>query len=79
MGLIYGVLQPLSAASAVLFPFHIYPLSVALAPRNSHYVGSLRRANFAYDLCVERIGEEERSLLDLTSWKVALMVLSGAA
>ena len=39
----------------------------------SRYRGSISVApNFAYDLCVERVKEEEISALDLSCWEVAL-------
>ncbi|HZH58958.1 MAG TPA: hypothetical protein VEY70_05200 [Metabacillus sp.] len=28
-------------------------------------------ANFAYELCVKKITEEQKNLIDLSSWKVA--------
>jgi acyl-CoA synthetase (AMP-forming)/AMP-acid ligase II/alkylation response protein AidB-like acyl-CoA dehydrogenase/acyl carrier protein len=39
----------------------------------SHYRGTTSLApDFAYDLCVRRVGPKEREGLDLSSWKVAL-------
>jgi acyl-CoA synthetase (AMP-forming)/AMP-acid ligase II/alkylation response protein AidB-like acyl-CoA dehydrogenase/acyl carrier protein len=39
----------------------------------SHYRGTVSLApDFAYDLCVRRIGPKDREGLDLSSWKVAL-------
>ncbi|MGZ4857994.1 MAG: amino acid adenylation domain-containing protein [Candidatus Angelobacter sp.] len=74
MGLIYGILQPLySRFPAILLSpaaFIHRPLrwlSAISEYRGTHCGGP----NFAYDLCVERINADERSLLDLTSWRVA--------
>ena len=74
MGLIYGILQPLysrfpavllSPAAFIHRPFRW--LSAISEYRGTHCGGP----NFAYDLCVERISAEEKSSLDLTSWRVA--------
>lgn len=74
MGLIGKVLQNLYVgAHAVLLP------SLAFVQRPTRwlraiteYRGTLSGApNFAYDLCVHRIREEERAGLDLSSWRVA--------
>jgi amino acid adenylation domain-containing protein len=74
MGLIGGVLQPLfTGAGCVLMP----PASFLQKPRRWLAAISRYRAdtsggpNFAYDLCVRKIAEEERAGLDLTSWRVA--------
>ncbi|HVR97040.1 MAG TPA: condensation domain-containing protein, partial [Thermoanaerobaculia bacterium] len=74
MGLIGGVLQPLYVgASCVLMS----PLSFLQEPLRwleaiSRFRGTTSGGpNFAYDLCVRRIGEEARAGLDLSSWSVA--------
>ncbi|HVR99639.1 MAG TPA: AMP-binding protein, partial [Thermoanaerobaculia bacterium] len=74
MGLIGNVLQPLwLGASCVLMS----PVSFLRRPRRwleaiARYAGTTSGGpNFAYDLCVDRIGEEERQGLDLSSWQVA--------
>jgi acyl-CoA synthetase (AMP-forming)/AMP-acid ligase II/aryl carrier-like protein len=74
MGLIGGGLQPLYAgATCVLMP----SLAFLQRPRRwleaiSKYRGTTSGGpNFAYDLCVRRIPAEDRSGLDLSSWKVA--------
>jgi acyl-CoA synthetase (AMP-forming)/AMP-acid ligase II len=74
MGLIGGILQPLCTG------FPVYLMSpVAFLQRPARWLETIsqRRAtcsggpNFAYDLCVRRISEEEKSSLDLSSWAVA--------
>jgi amino acid adenylation domain-containing protein len=74
MGLIGNVLQPLwLGASCVLMS----PVAFLRRPRRWLEAIAKYRAttsggpNFAYELCVERIGEEERRGLDLSSWRVA--------
>ena len=74
MGLIYGILQPIySCFPAVL----LSPSSFIHKPFKwlnaiSHYRGTHAGGpNFAYDLCVERIGAAELSSLNLSTWKVA--------
>jgi amino acid adenylation domain-containing protein len=74
MGLIGNVLQPLwLGASCVLMS----PVAFLRRPRRWLEAIAKYRAttsggpNFAYELCVERIGEDERRGLDLSSWRVA--------
>ena len=74
MGLIYGVLQPIFSR----FPaFLLSPAAFIHRPLRwlraiSSYHGThCGGPNFAYDLCVDRIGEEEKPTLDLSSWQVA--------
>ncbi|HEX5760111.1 MAG TPA: amino acid adenylation domain-containing protein, partial [Thermoanaerobaculia bacterium] len=74
MGLIGNVLQPLYAgARAVLMA----PLSFLQRPALWLETISRYRAttsggpNFAYDLCVRKVGEAEKAALDLTSWSLA--------
>jgi amino acid adenylation domain-containing protein len=74
MGLIGNVLQPLYAgATAVLFS----PLAFLQRPRlwleaiDRYRATTSGGPNFAYDLCVRKIGEAERAGLDLSSWSVA--------
>jgi phthiocerol/phenolphthiocerol synthesis type-I polyketide synthase C len=75
MGLIYGVLFPV---------FHAFP-SVMMSPAAflqrpgrwlqaiSRYRGTHNAApNFAYDLCVDTTTPEQRSALNLRSWRVAV-------
>jgi acyl-CoA synthetase (AMP-forming)/AMP-acid ligase II/thioesterase domain-containing protein len=74
MGLIALVLRTLfSGASATFMP----PL--AFLQRPARWLEAISRSrgthsqapNFAYDLCVARVTEEERAPLDLSSWRVA--------
>ena len=74
MGLIGGILQPLCTG------FPVYLMSpVAFLQRPARWLEAISRyhatcsggPNFAYDLCVRRISEEEISVLDLSSWTVA--------
>ncbi|MFP5287116.1 MAG: fatty acyl-AMP ligase, partial [Thermoanaerobaculia bacterium] len=74
MGLIGGVLHPLYlGASCVLMS----PLSFLQRPSRwlrmvSRYGATASGGpNFAYELCLHRIGPEERAELDLGSWRVA--------
>ncbi len=74
MGLIGNVLQPLFlGARCVLFS----PISFLQSPKRWLAAISQYRAttsggpNFAYDLCVRKIGAADRADLDLSSWDVA--------
>ena len=74
MGLIGNVIQPLfHAFSCVLMS----PVAFLQRPSRwlaaiSHYRGTASGGpNFAYDLCVRRVTEQERAALDLRSWTVA--------
>jgi acyl-CoA synthetase (AMP-forming)/AMP-acid ligase II len=74
MGLIEGVLQPaFSGCPAYLIP------PTAFLQRPARWLNAISRyratrsggPNFAYDLCVRRIGAEERTGLDLSTWRAA--------
>jgi acyl-CoA synthetase (AMP-forming)/AMP-acid ligase II len=74
MGLIDGVLQPaFSGCPAYLMS------PAAFLQRPARWLTAIARygatrsggPNFAYDLCVRRIGPDERSRLDLTKWRSA--------
>ena len=74
MGLIGNLLQPIySGGRAVLMP----PMAFLQKPRRWLDAVSRFRAttsggpNFAYDLCVRKITDDERAGLDLSSWRVA--------
>ena len=74
MGLIYGILQPLfTGFTSVSFSPSTFThkplrwLSAITRYRGTHCGGP----NFAYDLCVERVTQEECASLDLSSWQVA--------
>jgi amino acid adenylation domain-containing protein len=74
MGLIGNVLQPLYLGARCIL---MSPLAFLQRPLRWLQAISRYRAttsggpNFAYDLCVRKIGEEERRGLDLGSWQVA--------
>jgi acyl-CoA synthetase (AMP-forming)/AMP-acid ligase II len=74
MGLIGNVLQPLYlGVPCILMP----PTGFLLKPRRWLEVISRYRVttsggpNFGYDLCVQKISEEDRAGLDLSCWSVA--------
>lgn len=74
MGLIGGILQPLCTG----FPVTLMS-PVAFLQRPARWLQAITRyratcsggPNFAYDLCVRRISDEEADELDLSSWQVA--------
>ena len=74
MGLIGGLLQPAYGAVPVTF---MSPL--AFLKRPSRWLRAITDCgathsgapNFAYELCVSKISDEEREGLDLSSWKLA--------
>ncbi|HEV7516296.1 MAG TPA: AMP-binding protein, partial [Thermoanaerobaculia bacterium] len=74
MGLIGNVLQPLYAGASC---YLMSPLDFLERPRRWLAAVSRYRAttsggpNFAYDLCLRKIGPAEREGLDLSSWRVA--------
>jgi amino acid adenylation domain-containing protein len=74
MGLIGNVLQPLYVGARCIL---MSPIAFLQRPRRwlaaiSRYgVTTSGGPNFAYDLCVRKIGEEDRQGLDLSSWQVA--------
>ncbi|HSS78378.1 MAG TPA: amino acid adenylation domain-containing protein, partial [Thermoanaerobaculia bacterium] len=74
MGLIGGILTPLYAGNPAVL---LSPISFLQRPLRwlqaiSRYRGTTSGGpNFAYDLCVEKISEEEREKLDLSSWTLA--------
>jgi acyl-CoA synthetase (AMP-forming)/AMP-acid ligase II len=74
MGLIGGVLEPLAAGSTLI---QMSPLAFVKKPllwlqAITAFGGTIAGApNFAYQLCVDKVPEHERSGLDLSSWEVA--------
>ncbi|MGA9773086.1 MAG: fatty acyl-AMP ligase [Blastocatellia bacterium] len=74
MGLIYGIIQPLYTG----FPAYIMP-SVYFLQRPVRWLEAITRykgthsaaPNFAYDLCVRKVTPEQRTHLDLSSWRMA--------
>jgi len=74
MGLIGGILQPLYTGLPVylLSPPAFLQRPALWLQAISHFRGTCSGGpNFAYDLCVRRITEEETDALDLSSWTVA--------
>ena len=74
MGLIGNVLQPLylGATCVLMSPLSFLRRPVSWLQAISKYKATVSGGpNFAYDLCVERVREEEASSLDLSSWRVA--------
>jgi acyl-CoA synthetase (AMP-forming)/AMP-acid ligase II len=74
MGLIGGILQPLCTGFPVCL---LSPVAFLQRPARwlqaiTHYRATCSGGpNFAYDLCVRKISEEEIDELDLSSWEVA--------
>lgn len=74
MGLIGNVLQPLYVGRpcVLLSPAHFMQRPYRWLSAISRYRATTSGApNFAYDLCVRQVTEEERASLDLSSWSVA--------
>ncbi|MEH1824138.1 MAG: AMP-binding protein [Nostoc sp.] len=74
MGLIGGVLQPLyiGAPMTLISPVDFLQSPVRWLNAISRYKATTSGGpNFAYDLCVRRITDEQRMTLDLSSWEVA--------
>ena len=74
MGLIGGIIQPVyTGCSAVLMtPATFLQRPFRWLEAMSRYKATTSGApNFAYDLCVDRIGDEERASLDLSAWRTS--------
>lgn len=74
MGLIGGVLQPLYGAFPVVLmsPFHFLQKPFRWLQAVSQYKATTSGGpNFAYELCVRKITDEQRAMLDLSHWTVA--------
>jgi amino acid adenylation domain-containing protein len=74
MGLIGGILQPLYGGfpCVLMSPTAFLQRPYRWLQAISRYGGTTSGApNFAYDLCVQKITEEQRATLDLSSWQVA--------
>ncbi|MEO1497318.1 MAG: aminotransferase class I/II-fold pyridoxal phosphate-dependent enzyme [Planctomycetota bacterium] len=74
MGLIGGVIQPVYFArpNTVMTPTHFLQKPLRWLQAISDTGALISGApNFAYELCVERITDEEKRRLDLTQWEVA--------
>ena len=74
MGLIGGILQPIyfGRPTTVMTPTHFLQKPTrwlrAMSDTGAHISGG---PNFAYDLCVDRVTDEEKATLDLSQWEVA--------
>ena len=74
MGLIGGILQPIYAglSAALMAPATFLQRPLRWLEAMSKYQATTSGApNFAYDLCVERIGDAERATLDLSHWRTS--------
>jgi amino acid adenylation domain-containing protein len=74
MGLVGAIMSPLCTGSEVIF---LTPGEFLQRPYRwlwaiSHHRGTISGGpNFAYELCVRRISEEQRATLDLSCWRFA--------
>ena len=74
MGLIGGILQPVYAglSAALMAPATFLQRPFRWLEAMSRYRATTSGApNFAYDLCVERITDDERASLDLSAWRTS--------
>lgn len=74
MGLIGNVLQPvyLGIPSILMSPVSFMQQPARWLRTISRYRATTSGGpNFAYDLCAARIGEQDKALLDLSSWRIA--------
>ncbi|MDH5654176.1 MAG: amino acid adenylation domain-containing protein [Gammaproteobacteria bacterium] len=74
MGLIGKIMQPVYAGAhcVVMTPEAFIQKPVRWLQAISKYRANISVApNFAYALCVEKVSEEDKSALDLSSWKTA--------
>ncbi len=74
MGLIGGLLQPAYAGFPTTFmsPLAFLKRPVRWLRAISEHAGTISGGpNFAYELCIAKVSEQERDTLDLSSWRVA--------
>jgi acyl-CoA synthetase (AMP-forming)/AMP-acid ligase II len=79
MGLIGNVIQPLyiGARSILISTSTFLQKPFCWLQAISHYKAATSGGpNFAYDLCVRKITDQQRAILDLSSWNIALMARS---
>jgi len=75
MGLIYGIIQPLYKGfwCVLMIPAAFTQQPLRWLQAISRYRATHSAApNFAYELCVRKIAPEQRTALDLRSWRMAL-------
>ncbi|MCF2859657.1 amino acid adenylation domain-containing protein [Pseudoalteromonas sp. SMS1] len=75
MGLIFGILQPIyiGAPACLMNPTYFLQKPFRWLKLLSEFKGVTSSApNFAYDLCVDMVSEEQISELDLSHWQSAL-------
>ncbi|MGA7730510.1 MAG: fatty acyl-AMP ligase, partial [Chloroflexia bacterium] len=75
MGLIGGILEPLfvRGRAILMSPTSFLQRPVRWLQAISRYRGTIATGpNFAYELCTNRIGPEQRDELDLSAWRIAL-------
>ena len=76
MGLVGGVLEPMLAGvcSVLMSPATFLQRPIAwLAAISKHRATISGAPNFAYDLCVRKITDEDRATLDLSCWSLAFV------
>ena len=74
MGLIGGILQPLymGKANSLVSPTHFLQKPVRWLQLLSQCGATISGGpNFAYDLCVEKVTDEQKKTLDLSRWSLA--------
>ena len=74
MGLIGGVLEPMfvGGPATLISPVAFLQRPTFWLETISRYRGTISGGpNFAYELCVEKVTDEQRSKLDLSSWETA--------
>ena len=75
MGLIGSILEPMymGGASTMLSPVAFLQRPASWLQAITRYRGVISGApNFAYELCVERVSEEQKAALDLSSWRLSV-------
>ncbi|MEN0110907.1 MAG: fatty acyl-AMP ligase, partial [Planctomycetota bacterium] len=74
MGLIGGIIQPIYFArpTTVMTPAHFLQKPMRWLQALSDTGGAISGGpNFAYELCVDRVTEEEKARIDLSQWEIA--------
>ncbi len=75
MGLIGMILTPITegAQAVAMSPYAFLQRPTRWLQAMTRYRGAASAApNFAYELCVRRVGENERSGIDLANWRMAI-------